>query len=232
MSPAIFPRALDRDAAEVARRRRILFLSTGIAGIAAVVLANGAQGFVQVGGSEPPFDASAAVIHDFFDARVPTLYAVGSYLGVLAAVVLLWFVAGMHALLRDAEGDPPWRSTAALLAGLVYVAGILGGGWDLAVFRMEEGVDPQLARFAYDMGNLGFASSWVALGSFALAAGWVILSSRSMPRLMGWWAVAGGAVLVTARAVWTSQIWLIGYALVMLWIVVVSVFLLRERTRT
>lgn len=232
MSPAIFPRALERDAVETARRRRLLFLSTGIAGIAAFVLASASQGFVQVGGTEPPFDGSAAAIHDFFDARVPILYAVGSYLGVLLSVVLLWFVAGMHTLLRDAEGEPPWRSTVALLSGLLYVAGVMTAGWDLAVFRMDEGVDPQLARFAYDMGNLGFASSWVALGSFALAAGWVILSSRSMPRLLGWWAIAGGAVLVVARAVWTSQFWLIGYALVMLWIVVVSVLLLRERART
>lgn len=229
MSRTIFPRQTEQAVADLSRRRRTLFLSTGITGIAAVILLFGSQGFVGVGGGEPAFDAPAAQIHDFFGARDPILYAVGSYVGVLGLVVFLWFVCGLHTLLRGAEGDPPWRSTVALVSGVLYVAVVMVGGWDLAAFRVDEGLDPQLARFAFDMGNLGFATSWMALAGFALATGWVLLSSRSMPRWVGWWAIVAGVALLAARAVWTSSVWLIGYSLLMLWIIVVSVLLVRRQ---
>lgn len=69
------------------------------------------------------------------------------------------------------------------------MAAALSGSWDPAVFRVDEGVDPQLARFAFDMGNLSFASSWVLFGSFSIAAGWLALSSRTLPSWLGWWAL-------------------------------------------
>ncbi|MGH8777184.1 MAG: hypothetical protein ACRDWI_19275 [Jiangellaceae bacterium] len=80
------------------------------------------------------------------------------------------------------------------------------------------------------MGNLWFASSWVALASFSLANGWVILSSGSLPRWLGWWALAAGLGLLAGRAVWTTPVWLVGCSLFWIWVIAVSIMLLRRRS--
>ncbi len=107
---------------------------------------------------------------------------------------------------------------------------------------MAEDLDPQLARLAFDMGNMAFATAWVALGSFAIAYGWAVLSSgqqrvvslasvEKLPRLMGWWAIAAGVCLVAARAAWTTYFWLVGYTLFWIWVVTLCVILLRWASR-
>lgn len=206
---------------------RSLPISTGVAGLTAFLLIFGGQLLIQVGGSEPAFDASADVIADYFDARDQTLYAVGSYLNIVAVVVFLWFVGGVYRLLRD-----DWRATIALISGVLGVAPVMTAGWDLAVLRVPEGVDSQIARLAFDLGNLSFASGWVALGSFAFAAGWAGLSTNALPRWLSWWIVIAGQCLVATRAIWTTPAWLIGYALFWLWVIVLSVRLLRQTPPT
>ncbi|MFU8872791.1 hypothetical protein [Micromonospora sp. SL4-19] len=203
---------------------RALPRSTGVAGLATVVLLFGGQLLIQVGGGEPAFDASAAAIADYFGARDQTLFAIGTYLNVVAVVLFLWFVGGVYTLLRD-----DWRATIALISGVLGVAPVLTAGWELAVYRVPEGVDSQIARLAFDLGNLSFASGWVALGSFAVASGWAGLATRALPRWLSWWIVAAGVCLVAARAVWATPIWLVGYAFFWLWVVALSVRLLRWR---
>jgi hypothetical protein len=73
------------------------------------------------------------------------------------------------------------------------------GGWELAVSGASEGLDPQVARLMFDMGNMAFATAWVALGSFAVATGWAVLATRLLPPWLGWWSVVTGGCLVVAR---------------------------------
>jgi hypothetical protein len=132
-------------------------------------------------------------------------------------------------MLTEADGEGPWRANLALVSGVVVVATTILGSWELAVFRADQGLDPQLARLVFDLGNLSFASAWVALGSFSLASGWVMVSARSAARWLGWWAIVAGAGLVAVRAIWTTQLWLIPYALFWIWVLVVSVRLIGHR---
>ncbi|HCT77924.1 MAG TPA: hypothetical protein DGG94_16485 [Micromonosporaceae bacterium] len=200
--------------------------TTAVAGLATIVLLFGGQAFIQVGGGEPAFDAPATEIANFFAKRDQDLFAIGSYLSVLSIVTMLWFVGGLFVLLRD-----DWRAGIALVSGALFSAAAVAASWELAVFRVSEGVDPQLARFAFDMGNLSFASGWVALGSFAIATGWALLSSQSLPRWLGWWAIAAGVCLVAARAVWTTPFWFLGYSLFWIWVIVLCVYLFRLANR-
>jgi len=197
--------------------------TTAYAGLAAFALLLAGQGLIQVGGAEPPFDAPMARTLDFFTTRDETLFAIGAYLSVLSVVAMLWFFGGVYALLKE-----DWRAMVALVSGVVYVAGTISVDWELAAFRAAEGLDPEISRLVFDMGNLGFASAWVALGSFALATGWVLIGSPRWPDWLGWWAVAAGVCLVAARAVWTNQVWLVGYFLFWVWAVVLCVRLLRR----
>jgi hypothetical protein len=207
-------------------RRRLV----GVAGWAATVLLFGAQGFLQGSGTaEPAFDAPAAEIQRYFDTRQPTLFAVGSYLQVLGLIALLWFVCGLSAVLRRPATRPDWLPTVALASGTAAVGAILLGAWEAARFRVGDGLDPELARYAFDLGNLTFANVWVALGSLGIASGCAILVTRAEPYWLGWWAVVAGVGLVAARAVWTTSMWLIPYALFWLWVLVISTRLLRSK---
>jgi hypothetical protein len=191
----------------------------------------GGQGFILASGSaEPGFGASAAEIQRFWETRDQDLFSIGSYMSVLGMVAFLWFICGVYTAVRGDGSQREWLPTVALASGVAAVGATLLDAWQLAVFRASEGLDPQLARFAFDMGNLAFAGAWVALGSFAIAAGWAGLSSGSLPGWLGWWAVAAGIGLVAARAVWTSPAWLVPYALFWLWVLVVSVRFLAGRS--
>jgi hypothetical protein len=211
---------------DTTQRSTSLLRTTAFSGLATIVLVFGGQGFIQVGGGEPPFDASATDIANFFATRDQDLFPMGTYLSVLGVVTLLWFFGGVYALMKD-----DWRAMIAVISGVVAVAGGISTGWELASFRVSEGLDPQIARLAYDMGNMAFASAWVAFGSFALATGWALLSSRMWPRWLGWWAVAAGVCLVAAKAMWTTPFWLLGYFLFWIWVIALCVLLLRRASR-
>jgi hypothetical protein len=219
----------DRD---ISRQWRTMSVTTGIAGLATLVLVVVSQALPQSAKAEPDFDAPAAQILDYFEAQNDTVRAVGSYLALLAVLVFAWFLAGMWAVLRQAEGEPPWRSIVALASGLIFVVLVMTGGAEAAAFRVRDGVDPQIARLAFDLGSLGFANGWLALGSFLLAAGWIFLAARSLPNWLGWLAVVAALGFLVGRAFWTTPIWLIPYALFWVWTVAVSVLLLRGRLRS
>jgi hypothetical protein len=209
---------------DTGRASESLRRTTALSGFAALVLVFAGQALVQIGGAEPPFDAPAADIAAFFDTRDARLFPIGSYLSILGLVAMLWFFAGIYGLMRE-----DWRAVVALVSGIMFVAVVGVPGWELASSRVSEGVDPQLARLAFDMGNLAFATGWVALGSFAIATGWSALSTRQLSRWLGWCAVAAGVCLVAARVIWTNPFWLVGYALFWVWVVAVGVTLLRGR---
>ncbi|HLL62661.1 MAG TPA: hypothetical protein VK401_06410 [Propionibacteriaceae bacterium] len=180
---------------------------------------------------EPPFTATVAEAHAFLrNASAGWVQTSQAVLG-LAAVGLLWFVVGLALLLGRAEGRPPWRATVAGFSGLLLPVYLLGDvSWDAAAYGGAE-IEPGLASYAFDVGNLGFANAWLGMGSFAVAAGWLVLETRVIGRWLGWWAVVAGVGLVLCRFVWTSEAWFAPYLLFWIWVVVVSVQLIRGRVR-
>jgi hypothetical protein len=77
-------------------------------------------------------------------------------------------------------------------------------------------------------GSVGLANAWIAIASFALSVGWVILSTRVLERWTGWWLVVAGLGLVFSRFVWTTDLWTLPYLLFWLWVVILSIRLLRR----
>jgi hypothetical protein len=199
-------------------------------GIAFVLLQVAAQALIQVGGAEPAFDAPAAAAAAFFATRDGGLFTVGDYLSTLSLVPFVWFLGRLWGALRRGEGEPGWLSLVALASGLLFAAAAgAGGDWALAVFRRDEGLDPQLARLLFDQGNLAFANAWVMLGSLCLATGVVAIRTRALPRGLGWAGVALAAGLLAARAGWASSgLVFVPYVLFWLWLLTISVVLLRR----
>ena len=97
-------------------------------------------------------------------------------------ITFVWFVVALTTLLRRAEGEPPWRSTIAMVSGVLFVAPVLSGSEVAAAFRAHD-LDPQIARYAFDEALAAFANARVALGSLAVCCGWVIVLTRFLPWL-------------------------------------------------
>lgn len=131
---------------------------------------------------------------------------------------------------RIVGGEAPWRSSIAMISGVLFAALVVPGSDGAAAFRADD-LDPQIARYAFDESQVAFANARVALGSFAVCCGWVITSSRFLPRWVGWLAIASGAGLALARISWTSYVWLLPYLMFWLWVHTVALLLLRRSFR-
>jgi len=201
--------------------------------IAFVILQLVGQSLIQIGGAEPAFNAGAGEIMEFFEARNVALFNAGGYLSIVSMIAFLWFLGGLWATLREAEGSPAWLSLVAGGSGAVGVAVVSAGGaaWGLAVFRLEEGLDPAMARLLFDQGNLAFANFWVFLAGLLLATAVVVLRRGGLPRWLGWFAAAAAVALLVGRAFWASPSGMIfvPYMLFWIWLIATGVAMLRRR---
>lgn len=197
-------------------------------GILFIVLQLVSQCFIQIGGREPSFEASAQEIVAFFEARDTFWFDTGSYLSTLSVIPLLGFLASLRGALSSAEGEGGWLTLVATGAGLVFVALLAGGGfWHLAVFR-NEGLDPQIARLLFDLGNFNFAAMWVMIGVLVSAAGLVAIRFGAFPVWLGWTGLVVGVGLVIARIFWTSTVAFTPYVLFWVWLGAISVVMFRR----
>lgn len=198
------------------------------AGIAYPVMQVIAQGMIQVGGAEPSFSAGANEILKFFQTRNTTLFEIGAYVSMLSAVAFIWFLGALWDGLHTEEGGSGWLSMIAVGSGLVSAASLNEGGWALAIFRLNEGLDPHLAQMLFDEGNLNFANSWVTIGSMVLAAGLILKGSARFPRWLGWGSILLAGGLFLGRIVWLSSIAFVPYVLYWVWLISLGVILMRK----
>ena len=199
-----------------------------VGGILFIVLQLVAQFLIQAGGREPSFDASAEEIVAFFEATDTSLFNIGGYLITLSVIPLLGFLASLRGALRSAEGEAGWLTLVATGVGLLFLALLVGGGfWHHAVFRID-GLDPQIARLIFDLGNFNFATMWVTLGALVFTVGLAAIWFGAFPRWLGWMGLVIGIGLVIARIFWTSSVAFTPYVLFWVWLVAISVVMFRR----
>ena len=206
--------------------RATLSRITGVAGLVTLVLVLGTS--LVNGYQSASFTSDTGAVLSFFRSLDDTVGAVSSWLTSVGLVGMLWFAIGLALLLRRYEGELPWRSAFLAGAGVVSVVSGQIASWDAAVYRSAD-IDPQVARYAFDLGNLSFANGWVATGALAICAGSLLLSAGDLPRWLGWWAVVVGVGQVLARAFWTHDLAFVPFTLYWVWVGVVCVLLLRGR---
>ena len=90
-------------------------------------------------------------------------------------------------------------------------------------------ISPQVASYAYDLGNISFANSWVATGAVGLCAGLVMLRAPGLPRWAAWWGLLAGAGEVLARAWFRHGFAYALFALYWAWVLAMSVLLVAGR---
>jgi hypothetical protein len=207
-------------------QRLTLARITGAAGITTLVVVLGTS--LANGYQSAPFTSDAQQTVAFFRSIDNTFGHLSSFLTAVGLIALLWFAIGLALLLRRYDGEVPWRSAFLAGAGVVSVVSGQIASWDAAAFRSQD-IDPQVARYAFDLGNLSFANGWVATGAVSICAGIIFLRARSLPNWVGWWALAVGVGQVLARAIWTSGVAFVPFAAFWIWTGVVSVLLLSGR---
>ena len=183
---------------------------------------------IAASGQEPGFTGDAAAVQNFFRSVNSFGSDFGTFLTTVGLIGMLWFAVGLAVLMARAEGPPAWRSAIAAASAISFGVLNLNGYWQAAAHRADS-LPPELALFAFDVGNAAFANSWVAMGSFSVAAGLVMLTGRFMRRWLGWAAVVAGVGLILSRVDWTSSIWFFPYAIFWIWTITVSVRLLMHR---
>jgi hypothetical protein len=123
---------------------------------------------------EPPFTASNDEARAYFANVSVGWPQTATALSSVAGIGILWFMVGLSLMLRRAEGDPPWRSTMALVplpalavcAGWIMVATGIFGPW-LGWWAIISGLGLALSRF--------FWTSEIWLLPYLLFWLWVII---------------------------------------------------------
>lgn len=209
------------------RRWEQIGAAAGIVFVVAQIAANNLM--EQPSASEPPFFAEAPEIVDFFMRLDSSLFRLGDYLMMLAVIPFVWWLSVLWARLRRAEGTAGWLSVATLGFGLVSATLLASrNGWTLAMDRIDEGLNPELARTLFDMGNSNFANVWVTIAGMLIAASILSIRTGALPKWLGWAGLAVALGLVIARA-FLEQSWLASaYAFFWLWMIATSVVLIRR----
>jgi hypothetical protein len=208
------------------QQRRNLARITGAAGLVTLVVVLGTS--LVNNYQSAPFDSDAGETVEFFRSLDDTFGAISSFATAVGLIAMLWFTLGLALLLRRYEGELPWRSVFLAGAGVVSVVSGQIASWDAAAYRSDD-IDPQVARYAFDLGNLSFANGWVAAGAVGICTGLIVLGTHDLPHWLGWWALIAGVGSVLARAVWTEDYAFIPFTAFWIWVAVLSVALLMSR---
>ena len=214
------------DFVDTARQRRTLARITGGAGLVTIVVVLGASLANDYQSAAVDSDAGETVT--FFRSIDDAFGAFSSFATAVGLIAMLWFSLGLALLLRRYDGELPWRSTFLAGAGVISVVSGQIASWDAAAYRSDD-IDPQVARYAFDLGNLSFANSWVATGAVGICAGLLVLRSRDLPHWLGWFAIVAGVGSVLARAVWTEGFAFVPFTAFWVWVAVASVLLVLGR---
>ncbi|SNY55446.1 hypothetical protein [Paractinoplanes atraurantiacus] len=202
--------------------------ATGAVGLTSIVLIFVAV--IPIGDGEPRNQATVEEAARYYREAGEAWRELAFGLFPVSLMVFLWFAAGLSLVLRRVEPGPPWRSTVALMSGVLLVAFGMVDTSSVAAAHRGDLIDPVLAAYAWDVGIFGFANAWLALGSFALASGLAARAGGFLPRWLAWLGIVSGALLVPARFMWSWEaVWIVPYLAMWVWMIITCVLLMRRR---
>jgi hypothetical protein len=201
----------------------------GLSGIVSLLLSLGGFALIGAAGFALEPGSSSEEVADAVSDGNTSLALMGVFLDTLGSLFLIAFAAFLWARLRQGEGEPGWISLASFGAALLMVAAGLGdkAAYYAIVSRADTGLDADVATALYDTVT-GFFTLFQALaGFFLFVTGLAVLRTGALRRWLGWTGVAIGAVSTASAAAPESGAGQLAFPLVVLWIVAVSIALLR-----
>jgi hypothetical protein len=94
---------------------------------------------------EPDLNAPATEFLTYYRSPNTPGAQFRSFIFTVGLITFVWFVVALTTLLRRAEGEAPWRSTIAMVSGVLLVAPVLFGNEVAVAFRADD-LDPQIAK--------------------------------------------------------------------------------------
>jgi hypothetical protein len=178
--------------------------------------------------SEPRFTAQAEEILSFFQSQDPGKASIAAYLTTLAFIAFLWFVGGLWSRLRTAEGHPGFLAWVAAGSGLISLIVLNANLGPVVMLRIENGLEPQLARYIFDLGNYSFATMWALIANMLLASGLASLRHHALPRWLAWFSLLDGLALLIAYPLWINEVGVLPFLLYWVWVIAVCIVLIRD----
>jgi hypothetical protein len=190
--------------------------------------------------SEPDADEPTSTIAQAI-SEDRTAHVFFTYVGVIAAVLFLFFVAALWSLLRRAEPEAG-ASMVALMGGLGFSVMEIGrhGAFLALVEAADKEREPAAIRALLELDNTLFAGSVAALVAFHAGVALSVIPLRSLPAWLGWWAAALALLFTIALLGIFSEdyegplfgiLLPIGLLAHLLWLLAASVLMLRRAGR-
>lgn len=199
-------------------------------GIAAIVLI--ASGFAVAAPTEATITSPESDVVAFYAGAGLARTLAGGLVESLGLLLLLPFAAMLTARLRAPGTVAELLAPTARMAATVYVAICLAPGMSAgatALWLAQHGsADPTLLTALNDLRALSYFVALLAYAVFLVAAGTAGLSSGRLPRWASWAAVALGCALAAGVPIAADGFADVFGLLGLLWVVVVSVALLRR----
>jgi len=181
---------------------------------------------------EPAFDAPSSAFLAYAKSEADLPFAL-SLVGVLGLFGFALFAAALTVTFRVSDDRSNVASTLVLLAaGIFIVLGLAELGFATAQTFRRADLDATGASILFGLSNGIFVVSWSAIAAFLAASSFAALSTRALPRWLGWPALVIGIAMFLAGAAPLSAIWFFPYFLFLVWVLATSVVLLVRKPTT
>ena len=181
---------------------------------------------------EPGFDAPSSAFLAYAKSEADLPFAL-SLVGVLGLFGFALFAAALTVTFRVSDDRSNVASTLVLLAaGIFIVLGLAELGFATAQTFRRADLDATGASILFGLSNGIFVVSWSAIAAFLAASSFAALSTRALPRWLGWPALVIGIAMFLAGAAPLSAIWFFPYFLFLVWVLATSVVLLVRKPTT
>jgi len=185
-------------------------------------------------------DSAVKIAGTLRDHRSTVLLA--GYLSVVYAVAFVIYVAKLYDLLRDVTQLPRFLPTLVLIGGVLLVVlhgvsdigiyGLLGGKIATYAAQHDQGLSYTLYLLTFALDSVGDAFGSV----FLIATGLLLIGSGVLPRWLAWISVVGGILLFLQAfglggviGTYGLVLDLIGFVLFLLFVLLSSAILVRDR---
>jgi uncharacterized protein DUF4386 len=199
-----------------------------------------AEGVISAGLPINQDDSAAKIARALQDHRHTVLVA--AYLSAVYAVAFVIYLAKLHDLLRRVSPPPGTLHSLVLIGGVLLVAlhgvsdigiyGLLGGKIATYAAHHDQGLSYTLYLLTFALDSVGDVFGSV----FLIATGLLLIRSRVLPRWLAWIAVTAGTFLFAQGfglggviGTYGLVLDLIGFLLFLLFVLLSSVILLRDR---
>ncbi len=158
-------------------------------------------------------------------------------LEVFAFTSFLFFLGSLWGALRQAEGGAGLLSASAFGAGLMSITIKLASAAPVLAARANaDALDPAMTDVLHDINNASFALTFFPLAAMLAAFALVAVRSTALPSWLGWAAAALSAAFAVGGVAGSADLasdWAgLPMLVFTLWIIAVSVLLIRRALRT